>query len=90
MSLEQSQLQGFVFQVDFCMHAHTLAPRRTRDHSKLCRYVQCMHAACSGLQRTVVYVALGTDASGVFEEIGRHTAQARELMKEYCIGTLKH
>ncbi len=35
-----------------------------------------------------VFIA-GTDTSGVFEEIGRHTAQARELMKEYCIGALK-
>ncbi len=35
-----------------------------------------------------VFIA-GTDASVVFEEIGRHTTQARELMKEYCIGTLK-
>ena len=30
----------------------------------------------------------GTDASELFEEIGRHTAGAREIMNGYCIGEL--
>ena len=32
---------------------------------------------------------IGTDASEVFEEIGRHTTEARELMTKYCVGHLK-
>lgn len=32
---------------------------------------------------------IGTDASEVFEEIGRHTTEARELMTKYCVGRLK-
>jgi hypothetical protein len=36
-----------------------------------------------------VWMIIGTDASEVFEEIGRHTTEARELMKKYCVGRLK-
>ena len=32
---------------------------------------------------------IGTDASEVFEEIGQHTTEARELMTKYCVGRLK-
>lgn len=37
----------------------------------------------------LIHSHTGTDASEVFEEIGRHTAQAREHMQDFCIGVLK-